>query len=348
MSMENSLLEKDKVTVIIPIYKVERYLYDSVQSVIGQSYINIEIILVDDGSPDRCPKMCDELARKYRNVTAIHKENGGLSSARNAGLNAINNTKYILFLDSDDQLERNAIEGMVKAALTTGAEMVVPDRYTKVDERSGNKHLAFHFPKAMYTENPQKFALNVLIEQGRAWRASALLYSYDLIRRSGAKFPVGHIAEDISFNLIVLSYAKKITIYPHSTLNYLKRAGSISNTFQEHFEENIWYIDQQVYDFLNRNKCITDDNLEKRDALLCRNIVRYLFSIMSKKNNLSWEEKNKKAKCLLEDPKSRNVVRNKHIIPYFESRKVRVGLAIIYKLLYYKQDKLAFLILSRV
>ena len=88
-----------KVTVIIPVYKVERYLRGAVQSVIDQTYKNINIILVDDGSPDNCPQICDELGEKHDNITVIHKVNGGLSSARNAGLDSINNTDYVLFLD---------------------------------------------------------------------------------------------------------------------------------------------------------------------------------------------------------------------------------------------------------
>lgn len=348
MEIGNIQQEVFNVTVVIPVYKVEKYLYDSVQSVINQSYTNINIILVDDGSPDNCPKICDELEKKYQNIKVIHKENGGLSSARNAGLESIDNTDFVIFLDSDDQLEKNAIAGMVKAALKTKAEMVIPDRYTKINEKTGEARVAFHFPKSLYTDNPQKFAIDVLIEQGRAWRASALLYSYMTICRSGAKFPIGHIAEDISFNLQILSYAKKITIYEHSTLYCLKRSGSITTTFQDDFEKDIYYIDDQVYAFLKRTGYLTEKNLYKRDALLCRNIVTYLFSIMSKNNGMVQEKKIKKAQKLLNDEKSRNVVREKHVVPYFESKKTKIALAIIYKLLYLRKDRLALFILSKL
>lgn len=95
-------MEKNpKITVIIPVYKVEEYLDKCVQSVVEQTYKNLEIILVDDGSPDNCPKMCDEWAKKDERIKVIHKENGGLSSARNAGLD-IATGDYITFLDSDD------------------------------------------------------------------------------------------------------------------------------------------------------------------------------------------------------------------------------------------------------
>lgn len=89
------------ISVIIPVYKVEDYLTECVRSVLAQTYQNIEVILVDDGSPDNCPRMCDEFAVKDSRVRVIHKENGGLSSARNAGIEAATG-EYLAFLDSDD------------------------------------------------------------------------------------------------------------------------------------------------------------------------------------------------------------------------------------------------------
>lgn len=89
------------VSVIIPVYKVEKYLCQCVDSVINQKLDNIEIILVDDGSPDNCPHICDDYQEMYEYVKVIHKQNGGLSSARNAGIKAATG-RYIIFMDSDD------------------------------------------------------------------------------------------------------------------------------------------------------------------------------------------------------------------------------------------------------
>lgn len=101
-----------KVSVIIPVYKVEKYLDKCVESVVNQSYKNLEIILVDDGSPDNCPQMCDEWAKKDNRIKVIHKENGGVSSARNKGLE-IAKGEYIQFVDSDDYLETTYTEKLV-------------------------------------------------------------------------------------------------------------------------------------------------------------------------------------------------------------------------------------------
>ena len=92
---------KDLISIIIPIYKVEKFLDRCVESVVNQTYSNLEIILVDDGSPDNCPYMCDEWAEKDSRIKVIHKLNGGLSDARNEGLKS-STGKYVGFVDSDD------------------------------------------------------------------------------------------------------------------------------------------------------------------------------------------------------------------------------------------------------
>lgn len=342
-----------RVAVIIPVYKTENYLKNAVQSVIKQSYSNIHaVILVDDGSPDNCSAICDELADQYNTVRVIHKTNGGLSSARNAGLNYLRNnfvdTDWVLFLDSDDQLQKEAILGMVRKANDTDAEMVIPDRYIKVNEFTGKREICLHFTEAMYDENPKEFALNTLIGKGRAWRAHSLLYSYKLIERCEARFPEGHISEDISFNLQVLAAAKKISIYPYPTVYYFKRSGSITTTFQNNFEQDIWYIDQQAHAFLKSINRKDDIALSKVDDLLCRNIVVYLFSIMSKSNTMTYMEKKKKAEELINNEKARKVIRVKHKLPYFESLKSRIGIFVVYYLLRKKLDKVVFLMLSKL
>lgn len=103
---ENSL-----ISVIVPIYKVQDYLDECIESIINQTYSNIEVILVDDGSPDRCPQMCDEWAKRDSRISVIHKKNGGLSSARNAGLDVAKG-EYISFVDSDDFICKDALENL--------------------------------------------------------------------------------------------------------------------------------------------------------------------------------------------------------------------------------------------
>lgn len=111
------------VSVIIPIYKVDVFLKKCVDSVLNQTYNNIEVILVDDGSPDTCPEICDEYAKQDSRVRVIHKCNGGQSSARNAGIN-IAKGDYITFVDSDDWIDPNAYKNLVSSAVENNLDIV--------------------------------------------------------------------------------------------------------------------------------------------------------------------------------------------------------------------------------
>lgn len=119
--------EADKlVSVIIPVYKVEKYLPMCVDSVLNQTYQNLEVILVDDGSPDNCPAICDEYAKKDERIRVIHQKNAGLSMARNAGLDICTGA-YITFVDSDDALHVAFVERLLAACEENGAEIAVGD-----------------------------------------------------------------------------------------------------------------------------------------------------------------------------------------------------------------------------
>ena len=112
------------ISIIVPIYKVEDYLDRCIQSILNQSYKNIEIILVDDGSPDRCGSICDAYALTDSRVKVIHKENGGLSDARNAGLEVVNGS-LIGFVDSDDLIHPRMYELMLNALTSTHSDISI-------------------------------------------------------------------------------------------------------------------------------------------------------------------------------------------------------------------------------
>ena len=106
-------MKSEKISIIVPVYKVEEYICECIDSLINQTYQNIEVLLVDDGSPDRCPEICDEYAKKDSRINVIHKENGGVSSARNAGLDAATGD-YIAFVDSDDYVDKDYVSKLYK------------------------------------------------------------------------------------------------------------------------------------------------------------------------------------------------------------------------------------------
>ncbi|MBQ8164265.1 MAG: glycosyltransferase family 2 protein [Clostridia bacterium] len=139
--------DKPLISIVMPVYKVEKYIRKSLDCVVNQTYTNLEIILVDDGSPDNCPKICDEYAAKDSRIKVIHKENGGIGSARNAGLK--NSTgDYIIIFDPDDYVTSDICEKAIDAAVRHDADIVVFN-YKKIDA-DGN------FIKKINRKNPIK------------------------------------------------------------------------------------------------------------------------------------------------------------------------------------------------
>lgn len=114
---------EDLISVIVPVYKVEKYINKCVDSIINQTYTNLEIILVDDGSPDNCGNICDEYAKKDNRIKVVHKENAGVSSARNIGLEK-SSGKYITFIDADDYVEKNYCEELLNILKIENADCV--------------------------------------------------------------------------------------------------------------------------------------------------------------------------------------------------------------------------------
>ena len=121
-------------SIILPIYRVENYLLRCVQSVLNQGFTDYEMILVDDGSPDGCPAMCDRLAEEYSCIRVLHKENGGLSSARNAGME-IACGQYIWWVDSDDWMEPDGLQKLYDATAEGLPDMVKINHFLIIEKR---------------------------------------------------------------------------------------------------------------------------------------------------------------------------------------------------------------------
>lgn len=121
--------DQQMLSIIVPVYKVEKYLRQCLDSIVNQTYENLEIILIDDGSPDNCGKICDEYAQRDNRIKVIHKENGGLSSARNIGTQ-IAKGEYITYVDSDDWLDKNMYSELISALEKYNLDMVRCEAYT--------------------------------------------------------------------------------------------------------------------------------------------------------------------------------------------------------------------------
>lgn len=342
---EVNVMENILISVIIPVYKTEKFLRGTVESVINQTYKNVEIILVDDGSPDNCPQLCDSLSEKYDCVKTVHKENGGLSSARNAGIEAATG-KYIYFLDSDDAIAETTLADMVEIAERENSDAVLPNTYCKVYEDSDKKELAYHFTEEMFETDPLKYAINLMIGEGRGHRSTAVLFKTSTIVENNLTFPLGLIAEDYFFMTDFMVVAKKLSVYTKPSLLNLKRSGSITSAYHPGFKDIIWLMDEKAHNFIKQIGRNDNDALQKADDFHCRNLIAYAFIIMSSKNKMPYKEREDITLNLLNHEKARKVWRKKHPIPYFKSKKTQLIFAVIYNLLRFNFIKVALKIMS--
>lgn len=197
--MRNRFDFNPEISIIVPVYKVERYLDRCVNSIMAQTFSDFELILVDDGSPDACPQMCDAWVKRDTRIKAIHKDNGGLSSARNEGL-AVAVGKYICFVDSDDWLEIDAISYLHDLLLRYGADFTVGSflRTVGVNRTAGGKEkYAVRDMQPIEESFTGKDFIKKLLKMGPgesmpyAW---AKLYKRELFE--GLRYPVGMTSED--------------------------------------------------------------------------------------------------------------------------------------------------------
>ena len=214
----------EKVSVIVPIYKVEQYLDKCIESILGQTYQNLEVILVDDGSPDNCPAICDAWAAKDSRIRVIHKENGGLSDARNAGLEVATG-EYVSFIDSDDHIASDFLERLQDAIVKTGAE--VAECATDYVDEDGNVLRLRN--AAVVPEMGKLEALRRLVQEDGVYQTVwNKFYCRDVI--DGIPFAVGKLNEDEFWTYRVLDRIEKLAIVPEPLYHYLQRGGSIIGT----------------------------------------------------------------------------------------------------------------------
>jgi glycosyltransferase involved in cell wall biosynthesis len=230
--MELKAMEQKTFSLVIPVYNVEKYLRQCIESVLHQNYNNYECILVDDGSSDSSGAICDEYARIDDRVRVIHKLNGGLSSARNAGLD-IACGKYIFFLDSDDYIIRNDALNDIASIINANNPDVIIFPFIKRFEKSGqlltNKYIPFELRQM---ERREWFVTSEYLLTKGLYKASAAnkIINHDLLLKFNMRFQVGKFCEDIPWCADILLYCKNFSYYPHPFYVYRQHAQSISKS----------------------------------------------------------------------------------------------------------------------
>lgn len=223
----------DLISVIMPIYKVEPYLRRAVDSVLNQTYKNIQVILVNDGSPDDCSLICDEYARKDSRVMVIHKENGGLSDARNAGLLEVKG-EYVAFVDSDDYLTADFLEILYQACITTNSDISIC-QYKEVsgEELESSYQYFSDIPEKNITAYNRKELLCNLYDYYHKDSTYFVVAWNKLYKKSlwdGITYPLGRIHEDEATTYKIFDRAEKGIYISVPLYGYFQAPGSITRT----------------------------------------------------------------------------------------------------------------------
>lgn len=268
------------VSIVVPVYNVENYLEKCVASIVNQTYQNIEVILVDDGSKDNSGKLCDELKKRDSRIKIIHKANGGLASARNAGYEKATG-KYLMYTDSDDYLNYDIIEQCVSSIEKEDADLVIFG-YNKIDESEkvlesrkwgNNTFLQREMIEYLYEAITQ-------MSFGYAWNK---LYRKEKIDLSGIMADSQIIdREDLIYNMELLKYLDKITYIDVIGYNYLQRSTSLLHNADLARLKGIEY-------FVNKAEAIKTGHCDIDKKVFNMNVLHYLSDCIIK--NILWNEK---------------------------------------------------------
>lgn len=256
-----------KVSVIVPVYNVEKFLDKCVGSIVNQTYSNLEIILVDDGSPDNCPAICEEWAKKDSRIKVIHKENGGLSSARNAGLDIFTG-EYVMFVDSDDWIDENTVEIFIQTSENETADIVCGGMCF---EYMNDTHSALQIQNASY--KGEEIARNLLLDNIRP-EVCGKIYLRDLIRQFRFDEKIRY-AEDLHFNFYLMMKANKLVAIDFPSYHYLQNSGiSITSPYITDARAASWQMFDGIFKTVRGNKGL-------EDAAVYRFTI-YTFAVLSR------------------------------------------------------------------
>lgn len=219
-----------EISVIVPIYKVEKYLCRCIDSILAQTYTDFELILVDDGSPDNCGNICDEYAKKDQRIRVIHKKNGGVSSARNSALEVACG-EYLTFCDSDDSYSPEWLSNLKDTIIQYSADVVVGN-YCKISESNICDKISEHevgIYELPLMRDKIQYCFVQIFGHKHGWEVWSRLFRASIVKENGIRFceTCENFAEDLGFVLEYAMYAKRVVSIQESGYNYLTRSGSM-------------------------------------------------------------------------------------------------------------------------
>lgn len=306
-------VNKIELSFIIPIYNVEKYLRECIESIMSQIDESCcEIILIDDGSSDSCGEICDEYGRIYNYISVIHKENGGLASARNAGLRVAKG-KYVTFVDSDDRIASGCIADILIWITTTNADICFM-QVSKFYEDGTKKDLGERIERKYVYEKPSVNVLQYLSTcpkyPGAAW---GKIYRRDFLLYEKLEFPKDNRrSEDLGFMFDCIMRANKFDVLEMPYYEYRQgREGSITNRLT--VEKDFWDLSKFITESIEKN--ILNGKMRNEKSYFAMSFVAYEYVMLLL--NYSYQERNvknkligylKKHKWVLEYAKSRRVI----------------------------------------
>lgn len=224
-----------KISIIVPIYNVEKYLPKCIESILNQSFEDFELILINDGSKDNCSKICKEYAKKDSRIIIINKENTGVSDSRNKGIE-IAKGEYIGFVDSDDYINPYMYEELINSCINNNSDISIIG-FTGIDKTG--KELFTYIP------NENSYKLSEIL---KAANPVNKLYKKKLFKDDGLRYKVNRFYEDLNLIPKLIIKADKISFVGKSTYYYLQREGSTTHSKDDKILDNLWaYVDIKDY-----------------------------------------------------------------------------------------------------
>jgi len=252
-------MEQALISIIIPVFNVERYLSKCLDSIRAQTYKNLEIIIVDDGSTDKSPQICDEYAKQDNRIKVIHKENEGLSSARNIGLDIMRG-EYVTFVDSDDWIEVNMCEELLKELVNYECDMSIGLQFDNYENGKEEK-------QTYYTSECEREILNkkeamlAYLKRKISGTSCGILYKKCIFQ--DIRFPMGKLWEDQAIVFPILKKVEKVIIYNKYFYHYFHRANSITTVPFNATKMHLLDAFEPWFEYSNSNGNIFKEEIEK-------------------------------------------------------------------------------------